>query len=199
MKLYLVRHGETDWNHLRRVQGREDIPLNAAGRMQAAATAHALMQTGAALVATSPLSRAQETADIIARALDSPGPVVEPGLIERDYGPLTGVPYPSGEDLYTFTERHPEGMETLAEVAARAMPVITQYCGQGRDAILVAHGGTINILLWYLTGGTLGYGVTKLKNACICVLEAGAGSPPRVLHCNLTADELAALYTAGSP
>src|SRR5271167_1540411 len=67
--IYLVRHGETDWNAAERWQGHTDIPLNATGRAQADAVAEALSGAGLAGVVASDLSRAQETANIIAARL----------------------------------------------------------------------------------------------------------------------------------
>ncbi len=67
--LYLVRHGETEWNRLRRIQGLTDIPLNDTGREQARRTGMLLTRRPIARVYASPLGRARETAEIIAREL----------------------------------------------------------------------------------------------------------------------------------
>lgn len=60
MRLYMVRHGETDWNKAKKVQGRADIPLNAYGRELAEKTAEGLRGISFDLAYTSPLSRAKE-------------------------------------------------------------------------------------------------------------------------------------------
>ena len=65
MRLYMVRHGETDWNKAKKVQGRADIPLNAYGRELAEKTAEGLRGISFDLAYTSPLSRAKETAQIV--------------------------------------------------------------------------------------------------------------------------------------
>ena len=57
MKIYLIRHGETDWNHINRFQGREDIELNAAGIAQAVRCGQTLQGLGIEAVYTSPLNR----------------------------------------------------------------------------------------------------------------------------------------------
>ena len=62
MVLYVVRHGETDWNKVKRVQGHTDIPLNEYGRHLARETAKGLKETRIDLAITSPLIRAKETA-----------------------------------------------------------------------------------------------------------------------------------------
>jgi uncharacterized phosphatase len=64
--LYLVRHGETDWNRARRIQGATDIPLNDLGRAQAAEAGDLLSRRSFDRVVASPLSRAAETGSIIA-------------------------------------------------------------------------------------------------------------------------------------
>ena len=64
MKIYLIRHGETDWNHELRFQGREDIPLNKAGIGQAEACGAALADAGLQAVYASPLKRAELTGKI---------------------------------------------------------------------------------------------------------------------------------------
>ena len=65
MIIYIIRHGETDWNVLRKFQGRTDIPLNENGRQVAAWTKEGLKDVAFDLVYTSPLRRAKETAQII--------------------------------------------------------------------------------------------------------------------------------------
>ena len=65
MRLYIVRHGETDWNKARKIQGQSDIPLNEFGRHLARETAKGLADVHFDLCFTSPLSRAKETAQII--------------------------------------------------------------------------------------------------------------------------------------
>jgi broad specificity phosphatase PhoE len=88
--LILVRHGETDWNATRRIQGSTDIPLNDTGRAQAREVAERLQQelsaVGPVVVASSDLSRAVETARIIAATLAVPAPRTYRQLRERSYG-----------------------------------------------------------------------------------------------------------------
>lgn len=72
MKLYFVRHGETDWNLARRVQGHSDIPLNEYGRYLARETAKGLKSVPFDLAYTSPLIRARETAELILEGREIP-------------------------------------------------------------------------------------------------------------------------------
>ena len=90
MTIYLIRHGETDWNRENRLQGREDIELNETGLLQSEACAAALRDVPADLILTSPLKRARATAEIISRAAGFTQVVVEQDLIERDFGSAVG-------------------------------------------------------------------------------------------------------------
>ena len=91
--LVLVRHGETEWNRIGRVQGRTDIPLNDTGRQQARETAERLRERGDRFdaVVASPLSRAAETARIVADGLDLGAVELVDALVERDYGGAEGM------------------------------------------------------------------------------------------------------------
>ena len=92
MKLYLTRHGETEWNRQNRVLGRTDIPLNKTGLQQAEATAKYLAGRAINLIYTSPLSRAVMTGRIIAAEQDEKCTcVVRDCLIEQDFGVFEGV------------------------------------------------------------------------------------------------------------
>lgn len=88
--LFLFRHGETDWNHERRLQGQTDIPLNATGRIQAADLAGRLASYGLEAILTSDLSRALETGRIVADALALPLHP-EPDLREASLGDAEGM------------------------------------------------------------------------------------------------------------
>ena len=78
MMLYIVRHGETDWNRMKKVQGRTDIALNDYGRHLAEETAEGMKEISLDLAYTSPLRRARETAEILVAGRKIP-PLVEEG------------------------------------------------------------------------------------------------------------------------
>src|SRR5690606_21892304 len=90
--LALVRHGRTEWNRQRRMQGRADVPLDDHGRAQADAVGQLLSRAVWSVVVSSPLQRAAETARIIGARLGVVEPVTDPRLIERDYGVAEGLP-----------------------------------------------------------------------------------------------------------
>ena len=85
MKLYLIRHGETDWNKEGKLQGRTDIPLNEDGRADAELTRDAMKNIEFQVAFTSPLIRARETAEIILKDRDIPI-VNEERIIEVGFG-----------------------------------------------------------------------------------------------------------------
>lgn len=123
-KLYLLRHGQTEFNVKKLVQGRCDSPLTDLGRQQAGMAAAWLKAHGVTpdKVVSSPLSRAMATARLVAGELLGPDAAVEPceGIIERCYGSFEGGPHDAlptdvwdpGEDLIPFGG---EGSQALQE------------------------------------------------------------------------------------
>jgi uncharacterized phosphatase len=144
----LVRHGETDWNLERRLQGRTDNPLNETGRGHARQAADELRAEAWDGILSSPLLRAVQTARIIAEELDVPYLGTVDQLIERDFGRDEGRVVPAGERL-PLDDAEPE-----AEVARRGIEALadlsTQY--EGRRVIVVAHGTLIRLTLTELLG-----------------------------------------------
>jgi len=93
-RVYLLRHGETNWNKEGKIQGGGfDIPLNENGRNQARAAARAMEDIPVSLIASSPLSRATETADILTQGRDHYYErILVPGLREMSFGEFEGFP-----------------------------------------------------------------------------------------------------------
>ena len=163
MRLILARHGETESNRERRALGRQDVPLNETGRLQAQALARCLEPAPLAAVYSSPLCRALDTARAIAEAHDLPV-AVEDGLAEMDVGEM------DGHSLEHLWERHadllrrwlgPEaatlrmpGGESLQEVQDRAWDALGRLAGRHPDGIVcaVSHNFTIHVLLCRLLG-----------------------------------------------
>jgi len=146
--IYLVRHGETDWNRARRIQGSTDIPLNQTGRDQAAVTAALLANRSWDGVYASPLSRAFETGAIIARALGLPEPDAVPEVAERRYGDAEGLTGDEIDARFPGDTQVP-GRESREEVAARVIPAIVALAERhpGENIVLVSHGGVIRTIL----------------------------------------------------
>lgn len=154
--LVMVRHGQTDWNLRRRIQGVTDIPLNETGRLQALEAAKRLEDRHWDGVYASPLSRAWETASIIAQQLSLPHPVPLAAIAERNFGEGEGL---TGEEVL---ERFPDGVrvpgrETRDQVAARVAPALQGLATEhpGKTLIVVTHGGVIGTMLRYVSNGAL--------------------------------------------
>ena len=87
---YFLRHGETDWNRDKRLQGAMDIPLNEAGRQHAASAAELLDGAPIDIIVSSPLARARETAEVVAKKLGKPL-YIDERLSERSFGSFSGL------------------------------------------------------------------------------------------------------------
>jgi len=200
MKLYLIRHGETDWNIQKRLQGREDIPMNTAGREQAAQCARYLSMYwkakgfSAPLIATSPLSRARDTAVEIAGGLNIPEKEIirEPLLVERDFGRFSGMSY---EERAKYMKLHPdspeiESREHTARRIWKAADTYMELCrGQNREHfIFVTHGGCIRAALRSIQESGIDWDKIML-NAGVTILENTGGHFRLVKH-NVSAESL---------
>lgn len=151
---YLARHGETDWNRERRWQGHTDTALNAAGRAQAEQLAAAVERSAIARVHSSDLSRARETAEIVARRLGL-GPVAtDPDLRERNFGVFEGLTFaecaeklPEMWARYLLDRTRPEGAESDPALAERMIRGVSRAVEGDGIALLVTHGGAMRAYL----------------------------------------------------
>jgi uncharacterized phosphatase len=146
--LYLVRHGETEWNRQRRIQGSTDIPLNATGRLQATRAGKLLGRRSWDGIVSSPLSRAYETASIIAGMVGLDSPYKVDDLVERAYGEAEGL---NDRELSRRFPRGVEvpGRESREQVAGRVIPslVLLAETHPGKHFIIATHGGVIRTVL----------------------------------------------------
>ncbi len=148
-RIILVRHGETPWNKERIFRGRMDIPLNDTGREEARLAGEWLKNEVIDAAFSSPLSRAVETAEQIARHHGLTVQTLE-GLTDLDYGDWQGVPLEEVKQRYPALYRQWESMpdtvrfpngETLEEVRVRALAAVDEVLDrhpQG-NILLVAH------------------------------------------------------------
>ena len=125
MKLYVTRHGQTQWNAWNKVLGRTDVPLDETGRTQADALARSLMGEPIDLVLTSPLQRTVQTGAALARSLGIPARTADE-LIEMNFGIYEGVQ--RSDPVYQaakaqYFARYPEG-ESFLDIAARVYPFL---------------------------------------------------------------------------
>jgi probable phosphoglycerate mutase len=153
-RFFLVRHGETEWNRIRRIQGVSDIPLNDTGREQAHAVAEILAAHSFDAIVSSPLSRARDTASIIAKRLGMQEPAIVEGLIERNYGDAEGSNGQDLDHLYPPGTEIP-GREPREAVTARALAALRELAlvHPDSDVIAVAHGGLIRSVVEHAAPG----------------------------------------------
>ncbi len=146
--LYLVRHGETEWNRQHRIQGSTDIPLNDTGRAQAERTGQLLARRKWDAIYSSPLSRAFETATIVGNAVGLTKPEAVSDLAERYYGEAEGLTPQELDTRYPGTTAVP-GRESRDEVAQRVMPALLRIATAEpeRHIIITTHGGVIRTVL----------------------------------------------------
>jgi len=172
--LTLVRHGETDWNLQRRIQGSTDVPLNDTGRVQAATAGESIALAGYSRVYASPQVRALETARIIAGAagLDDPDTHVE--LREREFGPAEGM---TGDEIAENFPHGIPGRETRDAVVDRALPVLLRLADrhEGEAIVVVTHGAVIGSIVRRLTGGERPAPGEPIFNLSLTHLEVAGG------------------------
>ncbi|SDS66828.1 probable phosphoglycerate mutase [Pseudarthrobacter equi] len=152
----LVRHGQTDWNAERRLQGSTDIPLNEVGRGQARDAAAVLAPYEWDAIVSSPLSRAAETADLIAEGLGLTVSRRVPELTERSFGPAEGMQ--AGPELEAL--RIPggfKGAESEDEAASRGLGALEALAKEfsGQRLLVVTHGTLLRVSLSRAIGETL--------------------------------------------
>jgi len=136
---HFLRHGRTESNRLGIIQGHRDVPLDEEGRRQAAAAGARLRDAGLrpARIVASDLSRAAETARIVAAALEAEVSAYDPGLRERSFGPIEG----SSARHLAWTD-DPEGAESVADFVARCSAALQRHLTQ-EGVLVVAHGGVL--------------------------------------------------------
>ncbi|TQJ34814.1 histidine phosphatase family protein [Arthrobacter sp. SLBN-122] len=152
----LVRHGQTDWNAERRLQGATDIPLNDVGRGQARDAVAVLAPYEWDAIVSSPLSRAAETADLIAAGLGLSVSRRVPELTERSFGPAEGMQ--AGPELDAL--RIPggfKGAESEEEAAHRGLAALEALAEEfrGQRLLVVTHGTLLRVSLSRAIGQTL--------------------------------------------
>jgi broad specificity phosphatase PhoE len=179
--IFLVRHGETDWNRSGRIMGELPIPLNPEGAGQAERLAAFLRSRAIGAIYSSPAVRAHQTAETLAAAFRL-SVTVEAGLTEIGVGEWAGRYWHelaediNRRDLYASPEEaRPPGGETLREVQARAVAAVERARGGGRSeaVVLVSHADVVRAIVAHY----LGFELRTIRQV-------------RVDHASLTALEL---------
>jgi broad specificity phosphatase PhoE len=159
--LYIVRHGQTEWNLASRMQGRLDSPLTEAGRAQADMHGRTLARLGGVdVMVASPLGRTRATADLMGAHLNTAARF-EPALMERDCGAWSGMTLAEIEAAFPGDwqaraanpyDHRPPGGENLVDMEARIGGFVDGLVaeilgGAGRSVALVTHGVMSRVLL----------------------------------------------------
>lgn len=155
IQLVLLRHGPTEWNAAKRLQGRSDIPLSSLGRQ---AVRRKVLPSGFREFRwlTSPLARACETASLLGVTAE-----IEPALIEMDFGSWEGRtlaqvraenPEAVAHNEALGLDFRPAGGETPREIQARLEELGMRLLADGRDTAAVSHKGVIRAALALATG-----------------------------------------------
>ena len=184
MKLYMVRHGETDWNTERRLQGRVDIPLNEFGRSLAVKTGKGLKDIQFDICFTSPLKRARETAELILAGRETPI-VDDLRITEMAFAVLEGL-HCSKErwevpDSFQSFFNDPAnfepapGGESFAQVKKRTGDFLQWLYGQNQyeNVLITTHGAALSGLINNIKGESLEnyWGVGVHKNCAVTEVE----------------------------
>lgn len=187
MKVLLVRHGETDWNVKKKIQGSTDIPLNEVGREQAGRLAEELLCKRDEIegIYTSCLSRASETAEIIAKRLNKECFVLK-GVEEINFGLWEGLSWEQVEEGFPREyqvwrenrryQKPPRG-ESYQELLERVVPALQKLLREKeesqetRDVVVVTHSADIMSLLSFLNDTPFHEMVKRYKTANTAVIE----------------------------
>lgn len=167
-RLFFLRHGETDWNAEGRLQGQQDIPLNATGRLQAGNAGRIVarilgpqaLRSPDLLFLCSPLTRARQTMEIARAAMGLPAHdyAIEERIVELTFGEWEGLTWPEVKarepaaaswregNKWRFTP--PRG-ESYAMLADRLRPWVERL---DREAVVVSHGGVARALMAIVGG-----------------------------------------------
>lgn len=167
--VYLIRHGETEWNRNKRFQGQQDIPLSKNGLRQAERCATAFGQRDFDAIYSSDLKRAFETAQSIA-SRSGRHVFALPELRERTYGQFEGLTREEIEQQFGgFYADERYGVESLTSLQQRMYAKISELVEKHRSQtiVIVSHGGAINAFLHKITDGRIGTGITRLSNTGI--------------------------------
>ncbi len=180
-RVYLVRHGETDWNAEGRLLSYTDVPLNAKGEAQARDLAVALASIRWDRTVTSPRIRARQTAELVlAGKDDAPRLVIDDRLVEMDFGPYEGWSEAElAADEVAATRRREgaqlPGIETESSVEARARSFFADVADSAGTTLVVGHGRMLRILIaTCVLGVPAGVsGSLRMRNCRPAIIEPG--------------------------
>ena len=168
----LFRHGQTDWNIDLRLQGTADIPMNAFGIEQVSKAADKLSEMKWDFVLTSPLGRARQTAEIVAKKIGITEVRTEELLLERAFGIGEGMLYDEWSMKFAHLDDIP-GAESSEQIIARAELVLSHLHQEfgGKNVLAVSHGALIRFVLQVVTNGEIPPKGERLENASLNIVK----------------------------
>ena len=182
-RIYLVRHAETEWNAEARCQGRADAPFSALGEQQLASLAASLTDVEFTAAYTSPLRRAQKTAEAILAGTGLRAATV-PELAELDYGERQGSLFEEWPaELFAKWRSEPWsvsflGGESLHDVKARAVAALRRIVAAhpGETVLVSSHGHVNRVLLLELETSPRAFWDVDQPNGTVTILELSGES-----------------------
>lgn len=170
--LGLFRHGQTDWNIDLRLQGTADIPMNRTGIDQVKRAAELIAEQSWDVILSSPLGRAQHSADIIANRLGVTEIATEPLLLERAFGIGEGMDYKTWQEQFAHLDDIP-GAESADQIKARSRQLLglIESSYPETKVLAVSHGALIRFVLSEVTEGEIPPKGERLQNASLHVLR----------------------------
>ena len=210
-RLYLCRHGETDWNTQDRIQGSTDNALNAVGRTQVRALAESLQDVPFGLVASSNLQRARETADAVAEFHPAATRRADAFFAEMNFGELEGrtlseirptvynptiarwadgdvdAAWPGGESPSAVAERGIAGLREIGLIGGEIADNLPggKFSRCPKNVLIAAHGRFNKILLAALRGDLTKSSEIEQGNTCVNVVDFAADGSCEVVALNL--------------
>ena len=170
--LGLLRHGQTDWNINFLLQGVTDIPMNQTGIEQVKLAAQAIRAEDWDVVLTSPLSRARQTAEIIASQHGYTEIIEQELLIERSFGEAEGLSHEQWRAKYSNLDVIPGG-ESRTQLAERSMLLLETISQElaGKRVLAISHGALIRALIAIASNNELPRDGERLGNASLNVVK----------------------------
>lgn len=170
-QLGLLRHGQTDWNINFLLQGVTDIPMNQTGIEQVKLAAKAINREDWDIILTSPLSRAKQTAEIIAQQLGFEDLIEDRLLIERSFGEAEGLSHTEWKQKYSNLDVIPGG-ESRVQLEVRSQQLLESVIQQhrGKRILAISHGALIRTLIAIASDNELPRDGERLGNASLNVV-----------------------------
>ncbi|MFA5576065.1 MAG: histidine phosphatase family protein [Tissierellaceae bacterium] len=181
-RIYLIRHGESEWNILHKIQGQKNVPLTEHGREQARQLGNRLINENIDIIYSSDLSRALETATTISKLMRKPA-IKAKEIREINFGPWEGltieeIKQKHRQDYCTWLKEPDklklEGGETLAMLEERVMEFMDNVLNNNnsKNIAIVSHSATLKVIILNLLGmGNSFYKNITLKNVSVSIIE----------------------------